>query len=127
MGGFPSPGCRFPEFLFQEAAERAFVQELFCIMSTAVRSHDEELVGDRFLLLLCTLFGRENGLREFGERVALAGEREGFVPAEGRPLHRIAHPFESFLYRFQSPYRSVGPGEIAAQVGVGIDQDGLDR
>ena len=59
--------------------------------------------------------------------MALAGEREGFIPSEGCPFHRKAHPGETFLKRPERPDRSVRPREITAQVGIGIYHDGLNR
>jgi hypothetical protein len=77
------------------------------------------LLGGRFL----PLAAGDDGTGELGEGVALAGEGEGLVPPEGGPLHLEAQPRQALAECFEGPDRSGRRGEVAREVGVGIDHD----
>ena len=87
MGRFAADRNCDAQFLLDKAAERGVVEIFLVVVLLPVRGEHEPVVGDLLLLLLDRPFlPGNNCLGEFRERVALARDLEGLVPAERCPL-----------------------------------------
>ncbi|OQC68793.1 MAG: hypothetical protein BWX50_01143 [Euryarchaeota archaeon ADurb.Bin009] len=115
---------RIPEFFPDKGGEgRLLIHVGGRILALPFGGEDEELVLDLLLRRGRSLPGHDRP-GELRERVALAGEREGLVPAERRPLHdEVAFPGEGLLDAPESAHRRFRRCKIGGEVGVGVDHD----
>ncbi len=124
VGGLDSLRPRIPEFFPDQGGEgRVLLYVVGHVFSFPFGGEDKELVLDLLLRGSRTFAGHDRP-GEFRERVALAGEREGLVPAKRRPFYnKPVHPGDGLGKTPENIHRRFRRCKVGGEVSVGVDHD----